>query len=116
MRIKDYFIDKGFLSLTAPQIFGFWVLDPNSQGPGLQVLILDCSWEQHVKEYLPCRKKKSGHEILSEKKIVGKKVRHWQNNSSLYTDEFFCLAIWKILIELKKNSSLSLITHYFVKF
>ena len=109
MRIKDYFIDKGFLSLTAPQIFGSWV-------SRVQVLILDCSWEQHVKEYLPCRKKKSGHEILSEKKIVGKKVRHWQNNSSLYTDEFFCLAIWKILIELKKNSSLSLITHYFVKF
>ena len=80
MRIKDYFIVKGFLSLTASQIFGSWVPDPNSQGPGLQVLILDCSWEQHAKEYLPYRKKK----ISSEKKIVGKKVRHWQNNSSLF--------------------------------
>ena len=84
MRIKDYFIVKGFLSLTASQIFGSWVPDPNSQGPGLQVLILDCSWEQHAKEYLPYRKKKSGYEISSEKKIVGKKVRHWQNNSSLF--------------------------------
>ena len=36
MRIKDYFIDKSFLSLTAPHIFGSW-----SRGPGSWVLILD---------------------------------------------------------------------------
>ena len=33
--------------------------------------------------------KKSWHKISSVKKIVGKKFRHWQNNSSLFTDEFF---------------------------
>ena len=38
---------------------------------------------------LPYRKKKSQYKILSVK------FRHWQNNSSLFTDEFFCLAIWK---------------------
>ena len=98
MRIKDYFIDKGFLSLTAPQIFGSWV--SRVLGPGPQ---FSRSWVTgpHFRLQLraACQRiptlseEKSGHEILSEKKIVGKKVRHWQNNSSLYTDEFFCLAI-----------------------
>ena len=34
-------------------------------------------------------RKKTRHEISSVKKIVGKKFRHWQNNQSLFTEEFF---------------------------
>ena len=37
--------------------------------------------------------KKSRHKILSVKKIVGKIYPYWQNNSSLFTDDFFCLDI-----------------------
>ena len=44
---------------------------------------------------IPYRKKKIRHKISSVKKIVGKKFRHWPNNSSLLTDGFFCLAIRK---------------------
>ena len=40
--------------------------------------------------------------LLEEKKLalnfVDKKVRHWQNNLSLFTDEFFPVAIWKYLL------------------
>ena len=44
---------------------------------------------------IPYRKKKIRHKISSVKKIVGKKFRHWPNNSSLLTDGIFCLAIRK---------------------
>ena len=37
---------------------------------------------------LPYQKKKSRHKIPSVKKIIDKKFRHWQNNSSLFTNEF----------------------------
>ena len=39
------------------------------------------------------RRKKSRHKISLVKKIVSRKFCHWQDNSSLFTDEFFCLAI-----------------------
>ena len=38
-------------------------------------------------------KEKSRHKILSVKKIVGKKLRQWENNSTLFTDKYFCRAI-----------------------
>ena len=38
---------------------------------------------------IPYRKKKIRHKISSVKKIVGKKFRHWPNNSSLLTAGFF---------------------------
>ena len=42
---------------------------------------------------IPYEKKKSRHKTSSVKKIAGKKFRHWQNDSSLFTDQFFYLAI-----------------------
>ena len=60
-----------------------------------------------VSQYLiPYRKKKSGHKISSVKIIVGKKFRHWQNNSLHFTDEFFNPAIWKHQLNLKNISLL----------
>ena len=47
--------------------------------------------------------KKSQHKISSVKKIVGKKFRHWKNNSSLFIDEFFLPGYLETLIELKKH-------------
>ena len=37
-----------------------------------------------------------------KKTVVGKKVRNWQNNSSLFTDEYFLPGYLKTLIEFKK--------------
>ena len=42
---------------------------------------------------IPYGKQKSWHKISLVKTMVGKKFRRWQNNSSLFTDEFFCPAI-----------------------
>ena len=46
-----------------------------------------------LKKKYTLSEKKSRHKISSVKKIVGKTFRHWENNSSLFTDDFFCLAI-----------------------
>ena len=53
-------------------------------------------------------RKKSQHNILSVKKIVGKKIRHFLSTN-------FLIGYLKTLIELKKPSP-TLITHYFVLF
>ena len=55
----------------------------------------DSEHPRSLKESIPYRKKKSRHKISSVKKIVGKKFRHWESNLSLFSDEFFCLAIWR---------------------
>ena len=53
---------------------------------------------------------KSRHKPLSvkKKKIAGKKFRHWQNNSLLFTEEFFLPGCQKTLTKLKKIINLLL--------
>ena len=62
----------------------------------LMMVLHENIWMRNVRERtkeIPYRKKKSRHKISQVKQIVGKKFHLWQNNSSLFTDDFFCLAI-----------------------